>query len=499
MPTTALPGAWHYFKTLFLLTLTLLFLPIDTLIILSIHILNRSHRNAAPTPLPPPEKKTILITGVGTAKGLALARLFHLASHRVIGADTKPLSLGRASRAVHTYHRLPHPSDEIHDHHYTNELLRIAQTEEADLWISLSDDYSPLQDAIAKEAIESKTKTKAIHFNTNETNLLHDKGSFMNRSRRLGLPVPDYSIARTSADVVAFLSGKQDEGGKYLIKANDTTTQFNNNSSSHPLLPRPTDTETHTQISRLPFAHQPLLLQEYISGPEFCTHALVIKGKVRAFVACPSSDLLMHYVALPTDSPLGVEMLEFTQRLARHFGEGFTGHLGFEFIARGTGRSHDEFGIFAIECSPRAHTAMVLFSQTPGLVDEYLSLLVSESNTVVEGADSTEKNLRKKVITPYNPQQYYWIGQDFFDQVLYPLLPCVLAEGEAALHGEYSASVRRFLNHVLNWKDGTFEAWDPWPWWWQYHVFWPAEFTRLLVTGRQWSRVDVSAGRVYEA
>ncbi|KAK3686218.1 hypothetical protein B0T22DRAFT_518805 [Podospora appendiculata] len=463
MPPTASTGAWHFFKTLFLLLLTLLFLPIDTLIILSIHILHRPrHRSNALEP--PAEKKTVLITSVGTAKGLALARLFHLAGHRVVGADTKgPLSPGWASTAVHKYHRLIHvppPSAAEGNDHYTNQLLRIVQTEKADLWISLSSSSS--SSAIAKEAIESHcTKTKAVQFSATETKLLHDKGSFMNLARRLGLPVPDYSVVRTGADVLAFLSGKQDGGGKYLVKAHD----------EYPLLPRPTDAETHAQIARLPL-FRPVLLQEYISGPEFCTHALVVRGRVRAFVACPSSELLMHYVALPAESPLGLEMLEFTQRLAAHFGEGFTGHVSFDFIARGT---HDEFGIFAIECSPRAHTAMVLFSQTPGLVDAYLSLL-----------EDTVPAAQKPVITPQNPQQYYWIGQDFFDQVVHPLLPW-----DEAPHSEYAASVRRFLDHVLNWKDGTFEAWDPWPWWWQYHVFWPARLIRLLVTGRPWSRIDV--------
>jgi len=65
------------------------------------------------------------------------------------------------------------------------------------------------------------------------------------------------------------------------------------------LLPFPGLDATRAHISQLLIsAKNPWLLQEFIPGAEFCTHALVVWGRVRAFVACPSNELLMHYKAL---------------------------------------------------------------------------------------------------------------------------------------------------------------------------------------------------------
>lgn len=65
------------------------------------------------------------------------------------------------------------------------------------------------------------------------------------------------------------------------------------------LLPFPSLDATRAHISRLPIsAKNPWLLQEFIPGAEFRTYALMVRGTVRAFVACPSNELLMHYKAL---------------------------------------------------------------------------------------------------------------------------------------------------------------------------------------------------------
>ena len=78
----------HRLKNLALLTLSLVLLPIDTIAVLVIDLWSRftvkRHTNDA---IPNSLRKTVLVTGVSMAKGLSLARLFHRAGHRVIGAD----------------------------------------------------------------------------------------------------------------------------------------------------------------------------------------------------------------------------------------------------------------------------------------------------------------------------------------------------------------------------------------------------------------------------
>ncbi|KAK3374829.1 hypothetical protein B0H63DRAFT_399952, partial [Podospora didyma] len=443
------------------------------------------------------KKITVLATSIGMAKGLTIARLFHRTGYRVIGADTKMLSPGAVSTAVHRYYRLPNPSDTeppggTRNKQYVSTLLDIVQAENVNLWISVSDVHSPLQDAIAKEKIEAQTSAKAIQSGVEETRTLHDKGSFMELCKRLGLSVPDHWVAQTQEEAATFVN-KAPQGRQYLAKPTGVDNPARFDSSRPLLLPQPTEAETASAISRLHFEQDnksSLLLQEFIPGGEFCTHALVIQGRVRAFVACPSNDLLMHYTALHHESQLSQKMLAFTTRVAEHFGDGFSGHLSFDFMAA-TRRSEDEDNapIYAIECNPRVHTAVVLFSQMPGLVGEYLSL------TTAPDADPTGNP------PPLRPdlsshQHYYWIGQDLFEHV-YPIV-CRLWGGNFSLR-QCRSLAGGFFHHVLSWKDGTFEAWDPLPWWWVYRVFWPAQFVWLTISGQRWSRMNVSAGRVYEA
>lgn len=139
-----------------------------------------------------------------------------------------------------------------------------------------------------------------------------------------------------------------------------------------PLL-TPEATEVHlVTISGEISQESPWILQQFIPGAEeFCTHALVMHGTVRAFVACRSSELLMHYEALSPGLSLWDEMLQFTQEVAKAEGKDFTGHLSFHFMQPKV----ENGGLYAIECNPRAHTAVVLFRDTPGLVDAYLDLL----------------------------------------------------------------------------------------------------------------------------
>ncbi|KAG9590125.1 hypothetical protein KCU90_g14242, partial [Aureobasidium melanogenum] len=47
------------------------------------------------------------------------------------------------------------------------------------------------------------------------------------------------------------------------------------------------------------------------------------------------------------------------------------------------------------------------------------------------------------------------------------------------------------------WKDGTYEIWDPLPAWWLYHVYWPFQFAKSLVTGFKWSRINVSTTKMF--
>ncbi|KAI6766054.1 hypothetical protein HG530_007124 [Fusarium avenaceum] len=491
----------QFAKNLSLFLLSFAFLLPNVIFALSAYLWNRGtsrapkHRNDDNL-----DKVTVLVTGVNMAKGLSLARIFHRRGCRVIGADCYPLSPGRVSRAIDVHYQLPTPSDpskNTMNDPYLNRIVEIIHNEDIDLWVSVSDVNAAIEDAAVREIIEARTSAKAIQFGVEDIRRLHEKDAFIEHTKSLGLTVPITEAVEDKEDVINFLcrnGGLEHKPGarQYLVKpvGVDDVARF-----AMPLLPLTSEDATLTRIDSIPFkaAKCSFIIQEFITGPEFCTHALVVRGRICAFVACRSADVLMHYAALPPDSPLSRAMLDFTLKQAEGRGDNFTGHMSFDFLINkededaALSGGEREVTIYPIECNPRVHTATILFNYTPEIVDEYLSVL---------SPDSPPRSLSKPPLTPTNPEKYYWVGQDLVELVLYPLY-IALFRGTMGL-SEVRKSLRSFAEHLLYWKDGTFEAWDPLPWLWMMHVHWPVQFAWYMSTGSVWTKVNVSTGKAFK-
>lgn len=428
------------------------------------------------------------------SKGIELARLFHQQGHTVIGADVDALACGRVSRAVHHFYHLPAPVSHLsaqacEPSPYVEALLRIVQTENVDLWVSVSGVSSVLQDSMAKDVIERLTKAKAIQFDSQHVRILDAKDNFFDYLRKQGLKIPDSHRLGNKDALLSFLRSRGGLSSKpgstlYLIKpvgVNDAARL------DMPLLPLITEKETLSRIDTLNFTNNSsFIAQEFIKGKEYCTHSLVIRGRVRAFVACPSTDILMHYAALPQNSSLSESMRRFTMAVAENGGEGFTGHLSFDFMVKSSenSSSKEPEEIYPIECNPRVHTAIVLFRNTPQLADLYLSAL----DPAVEAGD--------EILYPQYVQRYYWFGQDLVEKLFCPayrMLCCRTMSMKAIV-----LQSAEFADHVLYWKDGTLVVWDPWPFWWLYHVQWPARLSNCLIRGKKWEKANVSTGKMFE-
>ncbi|XWX00511.1 hypothetical protein V2A60_008531 [Cordyceps javanica] len=355
------------------------------------------------------------------SKGLTLARLFHEKGHTVVGADVDPFACGRASRAVNKFYTLPAPptnpgpstSSGGQTSPYVDALVGIVKAEDIDLWVSVSGVSSALLDSSAKAAIEKCTRARAIQFSLHDVEALDGKDTFSELTRHLGLRTPESKTVRSKDELVAFLNdhgGLAQERGlsQYLIKpigVNDAARL------EMPLLPLPRESETRLRIDLLDFENvSSFIAQEFISGEEYCTYSLVVHGQVRAFVACKSSEVLVHYVALPAASVLSEAMLRFTRAVAESRGPDFTGQLAFDFIVKPPEKDSGNLlgQLYPIECNPRTHTAVVLFRSTPELVDEYLSALGPAEST------------KARPLYPKHLQRHYWLGQDLVEMVLCP-------------------------------------------------------------------------------
>jgi catechol O-methyltransferase len=486
----------HVPKNILLILLSWICLPLTTTITLISLIITHLNPPSKP-PLTQDDftRKTVLVTGTSMTKGLAIARLLALHTpHRIITADTEPIpftSPGRYSSSITRFHQLASPNGEDAEP-YIESLLSVIRRESVHLWISCSSVVGEVEDGeVMKRATAERgaQNFKAVQFSAQHVERLHEKDQFTTYIASLGLATPESHRCTSASEAEHFLTTsdlKEGKGKQFIMKPIGVDDRAR--AQMMTLLPLSSPQKTSAHLSSLNISEKnSYLLQQYISGPEYCTHALIIRGRVRAFTACPSLELLMHYEALSPDSPLTRKMLEFTRRVARDAGSGFTGHLSFDFLAE---REGDDVELFPIECNPRAHTAVVLFQDTPEMAGAYLDIF---NEDVDNGED--EEGDEERVVVPRTPTVgYYWVGHDFVTFLLIPLLSLVFGNGSVGMLIEGAGEL---LHHLLYWRDGTYAVSDPIPFWVLYHVYWPAQFIRSLVMDRRWSRINVSTTKMF--
>ncbi|KAI2642169.1 carbamoylphosphate synthase large subunit [Xylaria nigripes] len=446
-------------------------------------------------------RRTILVTGVGMAKGLTLARAFYLSGHRVIGADfddyIMPCS-GRFSKSLSVFRRLSRPSGSVNAKAYTELLKQIVEDEGVDLWVSCSGVASAIEDARAKETIEEQTSCRCVQFDVTTTAMLHAKNTFMRACTERDLLVPDTHEITSKEEVLRILAALKPSypDRKYILKPIGIDDA---NRGDMTLLPLSSDLETRKHVTRLPISTTtPWILQQFIPGDEeYCTHALIVRGELKCFVVCPSSELLMHYVPLPRDDARWHAICDFTLEFLEcsENATTMTGHLSFDFKADSEGR------IYAIECNPRAHTAVVLFAQQgpemQDMVRAYLSVMErpKDNSAYNKGFDDRNSGDEKTfVMPPVTVHPRFWIGNDVVTLLVLPLLR--LATGSTSWKS-FSEQGLTLLEHVWTWKEGSFEVWDPIPAFVLYHVYWPLTILSVWWHGHHWSRINVSTTKIF--
>ncbi|KAF2034740.1 hypothetical protein EK21DRAFT_97372 [Setomelanomma holmii] len=504
----------HVGKNRLLLLLSFVTLPISLALVLLSTILSIFTRQRKPQLSKNADKsaqKTILVTGVSMTKGLTIARsLAQHTPHRIIGADISALSPGRFSLAISKYFRLeaPHGDDA---EPYIDSLLGIFCSEQVDLWISCSSVVAAVEDGQVVKLAEQAAKEQgrifhAIQFREDIVEKFHEKDNFIDYIASLDLKIPESYRCTSAAEAFNVLLPTLNTTSNGNGTSNDKSYQPGNDrkfilkpigvddrarAQMMTLLPLSTPQETSTYVQSLNISStNPFQLQQFIRGTEYCTHALVIRGHIKAFTCCPSLELLMHYAALPPSSKLFQAMLKFTETVSRDGGADFTGHLSFDFLVEDdvvSGEDGDgEVVLYPIECNPRAHTAVVLFDKTSEMAEAYMSIFDDE----VSDYNKTTPVYPRKPTT-----RYYWLGHDVVTYGILPILD-VLSGGASWRDGVEGLGI--LGQHLVCWTDGTLAIGDPWPFFVLYHVYWPAKFVQALRTGKKWSRVNVSTTKMFE-
>ena len=373
-------------------------------------------------------------------KALQLARTFHTAGHRVILVETARYRLTghRFSTAVDRFYTVPKPQSDG----YAGALLAIVRAEGVDVYVPVCSPAASYYDALAESTLAPHCEV--LHCDPDTVRTLDDKYEFSVLAASLGLSVPDAHRISTPGQIEEFdFSAVADT---YILKSiqHDPVNRLDLTS-----LPRSTATRTAEFARSKPISvDTPWIMQARVEGQEYCTHSTVRDGKVQAYCCCPSSAFQINYEMV--DKPeIEAWVTQFVGQLK------LTGQVSFDFIQTADGSLH------AIECNPRAHSAITMFYNHPGLADAYLN------NDV-------------PVVKPLpNSRPTYWIYHELWRLVTQP------------------ARISR-LKVIARGKDAIFDLNDPLPFLMVHHVHIPWLLLKNLLQRKDWIRIDFNIGKLVE-
>jgi predicted ATP-grasp superfamily ATP-dependent carboligase len=387
-----------------------------------------------------PSGQTILINGGKMTKALQLARSFHSAGHRVILAESPKYRYTghRFSRAVDRFYCVPDAGAPG----YAEALLDIVTRELVDVFVPVSSPVASLPDAQARELLDDVCEV--VHADADTVTVLDDKAEFSSLAADLGLRVPDWRLITDPRQVVEF---DFPAGRSYILKR---------------IAYNPVGRLDLTRLSRetpelnAAFAQSlaisdddPWILQEFITGQEYCTHGTVRRGALQVYGCCESSASQLNYAMV--DKP---EIRSWVEHFVSALG--ITGQVSFDFI-----EAHDGH-VYAIECNPRTHSAITMFHDHPAVAAAYLE----------DG---------HPLVTPRpNARPTYWIYHEIWRLITQP--------------GQRRARLRT----ILGGKDAIFSARDPLPHLMVHHLQIPMLLLDNLRRRQGWTKIDFNIGKLVE-
>ncbi|KAJ5619135.1 hypothetical protein N7510_003119 [Penicillium lagena] len=399
--------------------------------------------------------KTILITGIGTAPGLALARAWNAAGHRVVGADVADLDLpvrsgGGMSHTLLVFYRIPKD-------HYISRLLDIIHREKVDVWIPCSPKVAPIEDATARQVVESRTSCKCIAFDTELTACFLHPASFRHYVMDKGLPVLEQHQVQ-SRDSIHKILHRSPMKSYQMRRLNPTANE------SAVILPKRTLSRTYSDVSEIEVTKdRPWVLQQQTRLGEFFADILVVRGHVHAIKVRLVDSRACQWGASRLDEALAVAIHKLMQRFAAKAGIRMTGHASVRLLVDEEFDAHSiRHSIHIAECAPGAEAAANLLRDAPCPIAGYLAVISPDPAPArVSAALSPPTPQLVSRIAPYIPAHKHLR----FLRPLVPLLEMLYTE----------------ISPFIFWENPLFARQDPLPWWWHVHVYQPLREIWLLM------------------
>lgn len=457
---------------------SLIFLPLDTFTLLSVALLNHFHllqhqRHNRLLLLQNPRfyPKTILITGINTVRGLKLARQFYYGGHRVIGADVGLFLIrsgGSMSNTIFAYYSLSSNKAQ-----YVSNLIDIIHREKVDLWIPYSDNIGPIDDAMAKSTIESRTSCRCLHLNVDYATLFSRDDSFIQHVRERGLPVIEKHIVQSRDSIHRILNGSPN---KVYILYKSSKSALRDAIS----LPKKTPSQTYAEVSMIAIAKDKLwVLKQLARLGNYWADLVLVRGRVEAMKIRP-----MHRETfINDDTRMETGLHKTIRRLVDEFAEKagprISGHLSIKIMVdEVVASSSVSYTVYIGGCHQGSIAVAELLDDDPpsNLYSSYLELLSPETNGVVDS------EIKSPVYTKPRPSRK-WIDYSTAWKQIHILSPSVVRSAE-----KLWTELRRFrvsVMYVVHFVDRmeNFSVLDPLPWWWHYHISQPVNGILSLFDG----------------
>jgi len=305
--------------------------------------------------------KTILLTGARAPVTLDLARALHRRGHRVIGAESMDYPLSKHSRAFSKFYRIAAPNESLDT--FRSDLLSIIDREKVDALVPTCEEafhVSRIRDAIPASIevwVDDPRKLDSLHSKFQFNQL----GIPLNFEAPKSYPVRSASEAR---DAVLALPGT------HVVLKPD----FSRFAAKTLILTKP---EAEARLSSLDWS-KTWVAQECLSGPEFCTYSVALRGKLVAhvtydheFTAGRGAGICFRAIEHPA---IESWVRSFVQKNEFH------GQIAFDFIEVSPGK------VLPLECNPRATSGLHLIAQDREFLD-----LFSTSNAAPGSRPSRPK------------------------------------------------------------------------------------------------------------
>lgn len=286
------------------------------------------------------------MTGARAPAALEVIRRLGRAGHRVLAADCARAPVGRFSRYVRRYFRVPAPRTDSGG--FVAALRRIAQAEAVDVLLPTCEEIYCV--GKHRETLAENCEVFCAEFGVLAT--LHHKGHFARLTQTLGgdVTVPESVLVADAAQLRALAP----ESRRWVFKP-----VYSRFGSRTLVCPSP------GRVARLALAQSnPWVAQRFVAGRELSSYGIAVRGRLTAHAVYHARHRAGRGAGVCFAAEENAAVRGFVERIVAHLG--FTGQIGFDFVVcAATGR------VFVLECNPRLTSGIHLFG--PGFaLDEAL-------------------------------------------------------------------------------------------------------------------------------